>query len=117
MRKLISVISLAVAGAVLASAPALAQRYESDTVYRERYAPQYRVEPRRYEERRGPPMARGIDRREAVAIAQSAGMDRVVRISGASGDVWRLTGLNGRGREVRMVIDGRTGRIIARERE
>ncbi|MBX9741162.1 MAG: hypothetical protein K2X62_13860 [Beijerinckiaceae bacterium] len=79
-------------------------RYSPEPRYNE---PRY-VEPRRYE--------RGIGEGEAISIARNNGMARVVRVTGGN-NVWRLTGLDRRGYELRMVIDARTGRVVAAERD
>ncbi|HVL70649.1 MAG TPA: PepSY domain-containing protein [Beijerinckiaceae bacterium] len=72
--------------------------------------PEYR------EERRGPPI-RGerrfdeVTRGEAVRIARRNGMVEVDEVVQA-GPRWRLEGTDRRGRDMRVVIDRRTGEVL-----
>jgi len=72
--------------------------------------PRYREE---YRERRGD----SISEREAISIARRAGLESVRRVGGGYGRDWRVVGEDRFGREVRFIIDDRTGRILSRDRE
>ena len=113
MRKVLTIGAIALLGTLTAGAPAMAQSFE--------VGPRgFRVDPG-YDRDRGDRGRRdrddSVSEREAIGIARSAGMARVGRISGGYGRVWRVTGIDRRGDELRMVIDDRSGRVISRERE
>ena len=58
--------------------------------------------------------SRGIDRREAVRIAERNGIRRV-RVAELRGRDWVVTGETRRGRDIlRLTIDARSGRVIGR---
>lgn len=58
--------------------------------------------------------SRGIDRREAVRIAERNGV-RQVRAAELRGRHWVVTGETRRGRDIlRLTIDARTGRVAGR---
>ena len=58
--------------------------------------------------------SRGIDRREAIRIAERNGVRRV-RGAELRGRYWVVTGEARRGRDIlRVTIDARTGRVIGR---
>jgi hypothetical protein len=52
-----------------------------------------------------------ISEREAVRIARRAGIVDVNRVVRADRE-WRVSGVNHRGRTIRVVIDARSGRIL-----
>jgi len=115
MRKALAVGVLALGAALAAPLAAQAQTFEvGPRGFRvdpnDDGRPRYREE---YRERRGD----NIDQREAVSIARSAGLDRTLRVSGGYGRDWRIVGLDRFGREIRYVIDDRTGRILSRDRD
>ncbi|MDB5642145.1 MAG: hypothetical protein JWN07_1462 [Hyphomicrobiales bacterium] len=70
--------------------------------------PRYRDE---YRERRD------ISEREAVSIARTNGLDRVQRVGGGNGRDWRVVGEDRYGRQIRVTIDDRTGRVLSRDRD
>ena len=58
--------------------------------------------------------SRGIDRREAIRIAQRNGIDRV-RSASVRGRHWIVSGETRRGRDLlRLTIDERSGRVVGR---
>ena len=58
--------------------------------------------------------SRGVDRREAVRIAERNGIRRV-RAAELRGRHWVVTGETRRGRDIlRLTIDARTGRVAGR---
>jgi hypothetical protein len=118
MRKVLAVGVLAL-GAVLA-APLAATLAQAQTL---EVGPRgFRVDPNddgrpRYREESRERRGDNIDQREAVSIARSAGLERTLRVSGGYGRDWRIVGLDRFGREIRYVIDDRTGRILSRDRD
>lgn len=113
MRKVLALSMLALGAALAAGSPASAQSFEVGPrgfrVDPDRDGPRYREEGRGYRE--------DISEGEAMGIARSAGLAQSVRITGGHGRVWRVTGFDRGGREIRLMIDDRTGRILSRERE
>lgn len=114
MRKTVILAAMAVGTLVAGAAPATAQYYDpAPRGYG--YERGYREAPPVYREQRG--YRGGISEGQAAAIARSGGMYQMVRITGGNGRVWRVTGIDRGGREIRMMIDDQSGRIVARERE
>jgi hypothetical protein len=114
MRRAIVLSMVTLAAGLAAASPASAQSFEVGPrgfrVESDREAPRYREERRGYRDD-------SISEGEALGIARSAGLYQSVRITGGHGRVWRVTGIDRGGREIRMMIDDRTGQIVARERE
>lgn len=115
MRKALLAGALALASIVAAPLTAQAQSVEvGPRGFRvdpyDNGAPRYREE---WRDRRRD----SIDEGEAIAIARNAGMERRLRVTGGYGRDWRVIGLDRFGREIRFIIDDRTGRILSRDRD
>lgn len=114
MRRAIAVGVVALGATLTAPLAAQAQSVEIGPrgfrVDRNDDGPRYRQE---YRERRDD----NVTEREAVSIARTAGVDRVRRVGGGYGDDWRVIGEDRFGRQIRVRIDDRTGRILSRDRD
>ena len=116
MRKMLMIGALALTAAVTTGGSSIAQTFEVGPggVY---VGPGYRDRDRDYDRRYERRRDYGVSEGRAVGIARSAGMSRLVRITGGNGRVWRVTGVDRRGSEIRLVIDDQSGRVLSRERE